>query len=78
MTLTPDQQAEIDEQRATTQPTLRATVPGMEEHLYKAIPVLDHGFVRVDRLHGRRQRHRAGGAGVSYGKGTKAVRTTRG
>ena len=47
MPLTPDQQAEVDAQRAQAQPTLRAVSPGMEKHLYTAIPVLDHGFVRV-------------------------------
>ena len=47
MPLTPEQQAEIDELRSTPRPTLRAVAPGMENHLYTAYPVLDHGFVRV-------------------------------
>ena len=47
MPLSPDQQAEIAEQRRHTQPTLRAVSQGMEDHLYTAYPVLDHGFVRV-------------------------------
>ncbi|MDG1067262.1 MAG: thymidylate synthase (FAD), partial [Sulfitobacter sp.] len=47
MPITPDQQAEIDAQRAQSHTTLRATVPAMEAHLYKAHEVLDHGFIRV-------------------------------
>ena len=77
MTLTPDQQAEIDEQRGTTQPTLRATVPGIEAHLYKAIPVLDHGFIRVIDYMGDDSAI-VQAARVSYGKGTKAVQNDEG
>jgi thymidylate synthase (FAD) len=47
MLLTPEQQEEIDQLRSTPQLTLRAVAPGMEGHLYRAKPVLDHGFVRV-------------------------------
>ena len=47
MPLTPDQLAEIDAARATPRPTLRAVSEGMEAHLYRAHPVLDHGFIRV-------------------------------
>ena len=47
MPLTPEQQAEIDQQRATPRQTLRAVSEGMEKHLYTAHPVLDHGFVRA-------------------------------
>src|SRR5205085_2070737 len=47
MPLNPEQQAEIGEARAATQSTRRATVPALEEILYEALPVLDHGFVRV-------------------------------
>ena len=62
MPLSTDQQAEIDQRAARRQPTLRATAPALEEILlFQALPVLDHGFVRVDRLHGRRCRGRAGG-----------------
>ena len=42
MTLSPDQTAEIEAARATPRLTLRAVSDGMEAHLYKAIPVLDH------------------------------------
>ena len=41
------QRAEIDELRAASAATRRATVPALEEILYEPIPVLDHGFVRV-------------------------------
>ena len=71
MPLTPDQQAEVDAQRAQAQPTLRAVSPGMEKHLYTAIPVLDHGFVRVIDYMGDDAR-------VSYGKGTKSVQNDEG
>ena len=47
MPLSPEQQAEVDVQRSNPQPTLRATAPGMEKHLYTAHDVLDHGFIRV-------------------------------
>ena len=47
MPLTPEQLEDIQASRANPQPTLRAVAPGMEQHLYEAKPVLDHGFVRV-------------------------------
>ena len=47
--LSAEQQAEIEAQRAQSAPTRRATVPALEEVLYQALPVLDHGCVRVDR-----------------------------
>ncbi|MBV9587933.1 MAG: thymidylate synthase (FAD), partial [Alphaproteobacteria bacterium] len=47
MALTTEQQQEIAAERGETRPTRRATVPALEEILYDAIPVLDHGFVRV-------------------------------
>ena len=47
MPLTPEQKAEIEDQRGISQPTRRATVAALEEILFEAIPVLDHGFVRV-------------------------------
>jgi thymidylate synthase (FAD) len=77
MTLTPDQQAEIAEARAQTRPTLRATAPGMENHLYRAHPVLDHGFVRVIDYMGD-DAAITQAARVSYGRGTKAVQNDEG
>ena len=77
MPLSPDQIAEIETLRATTQPTLRATAPGMEQHLYKAYPVLDHGFVRVIDYMGD-DAAICQAARVSYGKGTKSVSNDEG
>lgn len=77
MTLTPDQQAEIDAQRAETRPTRRAVAEGMEAHLYTAHPVLDHGFVRVIDYMGD-DAAICQAARVSYGRGTKAVQNDEG
>ena len=72
MLLTPEQQEEIDQLRSNPQPTLRAVAPGMENHLFKAQPVLDHGFVRVVDYMGD-DAAICQAARVSYGKGTKSV-----
>jgi len=72
MPLSPEQQAEINEARSQTRETLRATVPGMEAHLYKVVPVLDHGFVRVIDYMGD-DAAICQAARVSYGKGTKKI-----
>ncbi|OUS20710.1 FAD-dependent thymidylate synthase [Rhodobacterales bacterium 59_46_T64] len=77
MPVTPDQQAEIDAERANPRQTLRATSPGMEQHLYTAIPVLDHGFVRVVDYMGD-DAAICQAARVSYGKGTKSVQNDEG
>ncbi|WP_415921055.1 FAD-dependent thymidylate synthase [Tateyamaria sp. SN6-1] len=77
MPLSPDQQAEVDALRAQTTPTLRATVPGMEAHLYKAHDVLDHGFVRVIDYMGD-DAAICQAARVSYGRGTKSVQNDEG
>ncbi len=77
MPITPDQQAEIDTLRANPQPTLRATAPGMEAHLYKAYDVLDHGFIRVIDYMGD-DAAICQAARVSYGKGTKSVQNDEG
>ena len=47
MSLTKDQQTEIDAARARSTQTLRASVPALEAMLFTAMPVLDHGFIRV-------------------------------
>lgn len=72
MPLTPEQLAEIDALRATPRPTLRTVSEGMEAHLYKAAPVLDHGFVRVIDYMGN-DAAIVQAARVSYGAGTKKV-----
>jgi thymidylate synthase (FAD) len=77
MPLTPEQQAEIDATRRETRPTLRATAPGIEAHLYKATPVLDHGFVRVIDYMGD-DAAIVQAARVSYGAGTKKARDDSG
>ncbi len=72
MPLSPEQQAEIDTLRATPRPTLRAVAEGMEAHLYRPAPVLDHGFVRVIDYMGD-DAAICQAARVSYGRGTKSV-----
>ena len=77
MPLTPEQQAEIDSQRATPRQTLRAVSEGMENHLYVAHQVLDHGLVRVIDYMGD-DAAICQAARVSYGKGTKSVQNDEG
>jgi thymidylate synthase (FAD) len=77
MTLTPEQQAEIDQIRSQSSQTLRAVSEGMERHLYTAYPVLDHGFVRVIDYMGD-DAAICQAARVSYGKGTKSVQNDEG
>ncbi len=77
MVLTPEQQAEIDESRAASAPTRRSVAPGLEEILYTAIPVLDHGFVRVVDYMGNDDAI-VQAARVSYGRGTRKVSGDRG
>ena len=74
MTLSPDQQAAIDEPCAVRDhpATLRATVPALEALLYHADPVLDHGFIRVIDYMGD-DAAVVQAARVSYGRGTKRV-----
>lgn len=77
MPLTPEQRKEIAAARAATQKTRRATVPALEEILYEAIPVLDHGLVRVIDYMGDDSAI-VQAARVSYGKGTRKVSSDRG
>ena len=70
--LTPAQQAEIAEARAASQPTRRASVPALEAMLHSAIPVLDHGFIRVIDYMGD-DAAVVQAARVSYGRGTRRV-----
>ena len=77
MPLTPEQDAEIAEQRSHPRQTLRAVSDGMEAHLYKAHPVLDHGFVRVIDYMGD-DAAICQAARVSYGRGTKSVTNDEG
>ncbi len=77
MPMTPEQIAEIEASRANPQPTLRAVSPGMEAHLYRAHPVLDHGFIRVIDYMGD-DAAIVQAARVSYGAGTKHVQNDDG
>lgn len=72
MTVTPEQQQEIEDLRGQPKQTLRAVSEGMEQHLYLARPVLDHGFVRVIDYMGD-DAAICQAARVSYGRGTKSV-----
>ena len=77
MPLSPDQFAEIEAARATPRQTLRAVSEGMEAHLYRAHPVLDHGFIRVVDYMGD-DAAIVQAARVSYGAGTKHVQNDEG
>ncbi|MBL9057607.1 MAG: FAD-dependent thymidylate synthase [Rhodobacteraceae bacterium] len=77
MSLTPEQQSQIEAARATPRPTLRAVSEGMEARLYHATPVLDHGFVRVIDYMGD-DAAIVQAARVSYGAGTKHVQNDEG
>jgi thymidylate synthase (FAD) len=72
MRLTEDQMKEIAALRAGDSRTLRPTVPALEELLYQAIPVLDHGLVRVIDYMGD-DAAIVQAARVSYGRGTRRV-----
>ncbi|MBI1173248.1 FAD-dependent thymidylate synthase [bacterium] len=77
MPLSPEQLAEIEAARATPHLTLRAVSEGMEAHLYKANPVLDHGLVRVIDYMGD-DGAIVQAARVSYGAGTRHVSNDEG
>src|SRR5246127_407285 len=72
MRLTEQQAAEIDTARAQRAETARPTVPALEALLYQALPVLDHGFVRVVDYMGD-DAAVVQAARVSYGRGTRRV-----
>ncbi len=57
--------------------TSRSTSPALEKILYKPIPILDHGFIRVIDYMGTDQSI-VQAARVSYGEGTKQLREDRG
>ena len=77
MELTPEQKKEIQEQQSQNNSTKRVTSPELEKVLYEAIPVLDHGFIRVIDYMGD-DSSIVQSARVSYGKGTKKVSTDEG
>ncbi len=65
------------EQPAETFPTGRATVPALEARLGVAIPVLDHGFIRIVDYMGD-DAAIVQAARVSYGAGTRTARDDAG
>ena len=77
MSLTKDQIEEIKDQQNQSNKTKRATSPELEKILYDAIPILDHGFIRVVDYMGD-DTSIVQAARVSYGKGTKKVSTDSG
>ena len=78
MKLTSDQKKkDIKEQQNQKNFTKRVTSPELEKILYEALPVLDHGFIRVVDYMGD-DTSIVQSARVSYGKGTKKVSTDSG
>jgi len=77
MALSEQQKKEILEQQTQKNTTKRVTSPELEKILYEAVPVLDHGFVRVVDYMGD-DSSIVQAARVSYGKGTKKVSTDSG
>ena len=77
MKLTKEQSQEIKDQQSQQNTTKRVTAPELEKILYEAIPILDHGFIRVVDYMGD-DTSIVQAARVSYGKGTKKVSTDAG
>ena len=71
------QEQEIEQLRGQSFKTSRSTVPAIENKLYKAIPVLDQGFIRVIDYMGD-DGAVVQAARVSYGRGTKKISEDRG
>ena len=77
MKLTKEQIKEIKDLQSESNTTKRVIAPGLEEVLYEALPILDHGFIRVIDYMGN-DNSIVQAARVSYGKGTKKVNTDSG
>ncbi len=77
MKLTKEQQQEIKDLQSQESKTKRVTATELENILFEAIPVLDHGFIRVIDYMGD-DTSIVQAARVSYGKGTKKVSTDSG
>ena len=77
MKLTKEQQQEIKDLQSQENQTKRVIAPELEKILFEAIPILDHGFVRVIDYMGD-DTSIVQAARVSYGKGTKKVSTDSG
>ena len=77
MKLTKEQQQEIKDLQSQENKTKRVVAHELEKVLFEAIPILDHGFVRVIDYMGD-DTSIVQAARVSYGKGTKKVSTDSG
>ena len=77
MSLTEQQKEDIKKQSSANYATKRAISPGMEERLFLAHEVLDHGFIRVIDYMGN-DSSIVQAARVSYGEGTKKARDDKG
>ena len=77
MKLTKEQKQEILDQQSQQNTTKRVNAPELEKVLYEAMPVLDHGFIRVIDYMGN-DSSIVQSARVSYGKGTKKISTDSG
>ena len=77
MKLTKEQSQEIKDLQSQSYKTKRVTAPELEEILYEALSILDHGFIRVIDYMGN-DNSIVQAARVSYGKGTKKVNTDSG
>ena len=77
MPLDPEKQTEIDAMREARTETRRPSAPALEEILYQAFPVLDHGFIRVVDYMGD-DGAIVQAARVSYGRGTRRVSEDKG
>jgi thymidylate synthase (FAD) len=75
--LTEQQQSEIEAARAASAATRRPVAAGLEARLYEAIPILDHGLIRVVDYMGD-DAAIVQAARVSYGAGTKQARDDAG
>ena len=77
MKLTKEQLNDIKDQQSQEYKTKRVTAPELEKILYEALPILDHGFIRVIDYMGD-DSSIVQSVRVSYGKGTKQVSTDSG
>jgi thymidylate synthase (FAD) len=77
MSLTINQEKEIEEQKSQINKTKRVVSIDLENILYDVMPALDHGFIRVIDYMGN-DSSIVQSARVSYGKGTKQVSTDSG
>jgi len=77
MKLSEEQSRDIKEQQSQENKTKRVVASELEKILYEAIPILDHGFIRVVDYMGN-DTSIVQAARVSYGKGTKKVNTDAG